>query len=77
MHIQWNLLGLVFLASFAAAVAVIVLVTLGIAALAPTTRTGPGRSAEISRGLRYTVAALCFAASALIIGYGIYVIVAK
>ncbi|MFF4597325.1 hypothetical protein [Amycolatopsis sp. NPDC001319] len=77
MHIQWNLLGLVFLVSFGAAVAVIVLVTLGIAALAPVARTGPGRGADASRGLRYIAAALCFSASALIIGYGIYVIVAE
>ncbi|MFI5611796.1 hypothetical protein [Amycolatopsis sp. NPDC051903] len=72
MHLQWNLLGLVFLLSFGAAVAVIVLVTLGIAALAPTRA-----DTEVPAGVRYAAAGLCFAASALIIGYGIYAIVAE
>jgi hypothetical protein len=77
VHIAWGELGLVFVVSFGAALAVVVLATLGIAALAPTTQRASGRTAEVSPGIRYTTAALCFTATALIIAYGIYVIIAK
>lgn len=77
MQIPWNLLGLVFLVSFGAAVAVIVLFTLGVAAISPGTRRTTSRIAELSPGARLATAAVCFGASALIVAYGVYVIVHK
>lgn len=78
MHISWDALGEVFLVSFGTAVGLILLASLGIAALAPPAggTSSPVR-AERSPALRYGVAGLCFLACVLLVGYGIYVIVGK
>lgn len=82
VKIDWGALGMVFLVSFATAVGVIVLFALGISALAmPGTEptSTPGGSAE--KGTRppwsWPLGILCFLACALVVGYGLYLIIAK
>lgn len=71
MHvsINWGALGEVFVVSFGAAVGVIVLFALGVNALA----TAAGPRAAAARPL----AVLCFLACVLVVGYGLYLIVAR
>jgi hypothetical protein len=67
--INWGALGEVFVVSFGAAVGVIVLFALGVNALA--TPTGPRTAAA------RPLAVLCFLACALVVGYGLYLLIAK
>ena len=67
--INWGALAGVFGVSFGAAVGVIVLFAFGVSALA--TPTGPRTAAA------RPLAALCFLACALVVGYGLYLIVAR
>jgi hypothetical protein len=73
VKIDWSALGLVSLVSFVAAVGVIVLFALGVSALAT-----PGGFAEEARPpWAWPVAMLCFLACALVVIYGLYLIIAK
>lgn len=67
--INWNALGEVFLVSFGGAVGVIVLFALGVSALA--TPTGPRAAAA------GPLAVLCFLACALVVAYGLYLLIAR
>jgi hypothetical protein len=72
MHINWSGLGEVFAIALLAGVGLVTLFSLGIASLGRR-ETGEGGSATLST----TLAALCFLACAAIVGYGIYLVVAK
>ena len=80
--IDWGSLAMVFFVSFGAAVGVIVLFALGVTALAtPSSASSPAQSqtrANISRPpWAWPVARLCFVACALVVAYGLYLIIAK
>ncbi len=79
--IDWGALGVVFLASFGTAVGVIVLFALGVSALGTPVagRVPSNRSVDNSTRPAWAlpVAALCFLACALVVVYGLYVIIAK
>ena len=73
MHIEWSALGEVAVVAFAVGVAIVVIFAVGVLAwsLRPAADTGRGRDGALA-----TVAAgLCFLACALIVCYGIYLIV--
>jgi hypothetical protein len=76
MHIAWDSVLVVFVVSFAAAAAVVVLVSFALVAL--STRAGAGApSARIGAGGNTIIAGLCLAAAAAIVLYGLYLIVAS
>lgn len=80
--IDWGALGAVFLVSFGAAVGLIVLFSLGVSALAaPVTQrsSAPDEAADkpVSRAALSPVALLYFGACALIVAYGLYLIIVK
>ena len=78
MSIDWAALGEVFLVSFAAAVGVIVLFSLGVSSLAITTEPPQATDKPASRTTSIPpVALLCFLACALIVAYGLYLIIIK
>ncbi|MGH3673978.1 MAG: hypothetical protein ACRDSH_25640 [Pseudonocardiaceae bacterium] len=84
VSIDWTALGEVFLVSFAAGVGLIVLFSLGINALATTTETSQSSPSDPTGGkaasrptLISPVAVLCFLACALIVAYGLYLIIIK
>jgi hypothetical protein len=79
MNINWSALGEVFVVSFGAAIAVIVLFSMGIRALAgpavdptPTPEQAAGNVAS-----RPVLAGSCFLGCALVVGYGLYLIIVK
>jgi hypothetical protein len=77
MHIHWGSLLIVFVVSFGSAVAVVTLVTfalVGLSARVPV--ASAGRPASMSAGAGTAVAAICLAAAAAIVLYGLYIIVA-
>ena len=80
--INWGALGMVCLVSFGTAVGVIVLFALGVNALA-TPETGPAAAPGEStgKGVRppwiWPVGMLCFLACALVVAYGLYLIIVK
>jgi hypothetical protein len=77
MHIAWNSILVVFVVSFAAAVAVVVLVSFALVALSDRDRAGAGGpSARIGVGGNTVVAGVCLTAAAAIVLYGLYLIVA-
>jgi hypothetical protein len=71
MNINWSGLLEVFLIALAAGVGVVVLFSFGIVALGR--RTEPGQSSPVAT----TVAVVCFLACVAMVGYGIYLVVAK
>lgn len=75
MHIEWGSLAQIFLVSFGAAVGVIALFALGVAALASSPPSPSRHIGQVSLGARHVVAALCFFACALMVCYGLYVII--
>jgi hypothetical protein len=79
MHIKWATLGEVFLVGLGLTLTVVLLYTLGVAALgarATALDAGPATGCRFGRVRGATaVAALCFAACALVVGYGVYLIV--
>ncbi len=79
MNIDWGALGEVFVVSFGAAIAVIVLFSFGIRALAGPAAdpaSAPGQAgAQVTP--RPALAVLCFLACALVVGYGLYLIIVK
>ena len=77
MHIAWGSLGEVFLVSFGAAVGVVVLFALGVTVLAPHPQRSGGQIRALPTTVRNTIAALCFLACALVVLYGLYLIIAR
>jgi hypothetical protein len=79
MSIAWNYLLLVFVVSFGAAVAVVVLVSLALVGLsaAEAAREGDTTPALFSSVTGRTVAGICLAAAAGIVLYALWIIVAK
>jgi hypothetical protein len=76
--IDWGALGLVFLVSFGAGVGVIVLFSLGVSALAAPVSTPGGTDPNSPRpAWAWPVATLCFLASALVVAFGLYLIIVK
>jgi len=77
VHIAWGSLGVVFVVSFGAAVAVVVLVTVALVGLSsrvqPSSRDA--RPAAFSSSTGTALAAICLAAAAAIVLYGLWVIV--
>lgn len=76
MHLEWAALGQIFLVSFGAAVGVIVLFSLGVAVLAPPAQGARGPGGDVPLGARRAIAALCFGTCVLVVGYGLYLIIA-
>jgi len=81
MSIAWGSLLVVFIVSFGAAVAVVVLVTCALVGLsarerATTAAAGGTAGGGLSAGAGTAVAGVCLAAAAAIVLYGLYVIVA-
>lgn len=72
MNIQWGDLGVVFIASLVATVCVVALFSVGVIGLSrqTTIKEGGGSGTGPLIG-----AIICFAACALIVAYGIYLIV--
>lgn len=77
MHIEWAALGEIFLVAFGAAVGVIMLFSLGVAVLAPPALGARGLGGDVPLGGRRTIATLCFLTCVLVVGYGIYLIIAR
>ncbi|MEU6463813.1 hypothetical protein [Streptomyces sp. NPDC046976] len=73
MHIDWSALARVAAVSLGVTVAVVVVFTLGVLGLsrAADRRTGPATA------LARAQAGLCFLACAVVVGYGIYLIVPR
>ncbi|MEV4320176.1 hypothetical protein [Actinocrispum sp. NPDC049592] len=71
MHINWSGLGEVFAIALAAGVGLVVLFSLGIAALGR--RNNEGEATAVNTA----VAGVCFLACVALVGYGIYLVVAK
>ena len=79
MHIAWGSLLIVFLVSFAAAVAVVALVSFALVALSGPSISDAGTGTTVAlpaSAANKAIAGLCIAAAGLIVLYGLYVIVA-
>ncbi|WP_018331928.1 hypothetical protein [Actinomycetospora chiangmaiensis] len=76
MSIAWGSLGLVALVSFAAAIAVTALVSFGIVGLAARAPRPDGPEPALSPAAGTAVGAVCLGVAALIVLYGLYLIVA-
>ena len=77
MHIAWDSILVVFVVSFAAAVAVVVLVSYALVALSAREGAGAGGpSSRIGVAGNTVVAGICLTAAGAIILYGLYLIVA-
>lgn len=75
MDIDWGSLAVVGVVSLAAAVAVVVLVAFALVGLSARTAPAEG-GGTLSPGAGTAVAALCLLATAAIVVYGLYMIVA-
>jgi hypothetical protein len=79
MHIAWGSLLIVFMVSFAAAVAVVVLVSFALVALSGPSIASPDSGTAVAlpaSAANKAIAGVCLAAAGLIGLYGLYVIVA-
>ncbi|HJQ56074.1 MAG TPA: hypothetical protein VJ890_04170 [Vineibacter sp.] len=79
MHIAWGSLGIVFMVSFAASVAVVTLVSFALVALSGRSIDSPGAGTSVAlpaTAANKAIAGVCLAAAGLIVLYGLYVIVA-
>ena len=80
MSIAWGSLFLVCIVSLAVGVAVVVLVAFALVGLSARQRAavgGPDDGAPtLSAGAGTAIAALCLAAAAAIVGYGLWIIIA-
>jgi hypothetical protein len=75
VNIAWGALGTVVVVSLVVGVAVPTLVAFGLVGLSARSQpAAPGRRG-LSAGAGTAVAGLCLAATALIVGYGLYLIV--
>jgi hypothetical protein len=72
MLIHWSGLGEVFAIALLAGVGLVTLFSLGIASLGRRDNTEGGTAT-----LSVTLAVICFVACAAIVGYGIYLVVAR
>ncbi|HJT03555.1 MAG TPA: hypothetical protein VJ757_07985 [Pseudonocardiaceae bacterium] len=74
--IDWGALGMVFFVSFGSAVGVIVLFAVGVSALAER-NCAPSQASQKVTGPRWArpVATLCFLGCALVVVYGLYLII--
>lgn len=74
--IDWGALGLVGIVSFAAAVAVVVLVSFALVGLSAREAAADGGEAGgMSAGVGTAIAGICLLAVAAIVVYGLYIIV--
>jgi hypothetical protein len=80
MSIKWGSLGEVFLVGLGVTVAVVVLFSLGVNALAARAAAldaaSDGSAAGRGVGASTAIAVLCFGVCVLVVAYGIYLIVA-
>ncbi|MGH3671612.1 MAG: hypothetical protein ACRDSH_13410 [Pseudonocardiaceae bacterium] len=81
VHVDWGALGLVSLVSFGAAVGLIILFALGVSALAapaaePSSHLGATGHDGGRPAWSWPVAAVCFLTCALVVAYGLYLIIA-
>jgi hypothetical protein len=78
MHIAWDSFVVVSVVSFAAAVAVVVLVSFALVALSGRPGAAVGEPGQVATATRsgQAIAGVCLAAAALIVLYGLYIIVA-
>jgi hypothetical protein len=76
MHVKWGALGDVFLVGLGVTIVVVVLFSLGVNAMAARADALEGGSATAGKAAPATaLAALCFSVCALVVAYGIYLIV--
>ncbi|MFC5946914.1 hypothetical protein ACFQH9_01315 [Pseudonocardia lutea] len=75
MSIAWGALGTVVVASLVVGVAVIALVAFALVGLSARSQPAVVGRRGLSPAAGTVVAGLCLAATALIVGYGLYVIV--
>ncbi|HEY1971679.1 MAG TPA: hypothetical protein VGH89_27235 [Pseudonocardia sp.] len=75
MGIKWDALGEVFVVGVGVTVVVVVLFSLGANALAARTQALEAGPEGGSAGVATATAVLCFAVCALIVAYGLYLIV--
>ena len=75
MHIDWASLVAVAVVAAAAALTVVLLIAFAVIGLSPRAAQGNGPDGAHS-GAGAAVAALCVLAAGLIVGYGLYLIVA-
>lgn len=76
MHISWDSLLVVFLVSFAAAVAIVILVSFALVALSARDRAVEGAPpSRIGVGGNTVIAGICLTAVAAIVLYGLYLVV--
>ncbi|MGB7795303.1 MAG: hypothetical protein WBL53_03435 [Pseudonocardiaceae bacterium] len=76
MHIAWGSLGIVFVVSFGAAVAVVVLVAFALVALSARAANPDDPPAIMGVGAGTALAGVCLTAAAAIVLYGLYIIIA-
>jgi hypothetical protein len=76
MSIAWGSLGVVAIVSFASAVVVTALVSFGIVGLAARSPRPDGPEPALSPGAGTAVGVTCLVVAALIVLYGLYIIVA-
>ncbi|GAA4687158.1 hypothetical protein GCM10023215_23480 [Pseudonocardia yuanmonensis] len=75
MSIAWGALGTVVIASLVIGVALIALVSFALVGLSARSQPATAGKRGLSPAAGTAVAGLCLAAGALIVGYGLYVIV--
>jgi len=76
MHIKWGALGDVFLVGLGVTIVVVVLFSLGVNAMAARADALEGGPATSGKAAPATaLAVLCFGVCALVVAYGIYLIV--
>jgi hypothetical protein len=79
VHIDWASLVRVAVVAAAAALTVVLLISFAVVALSRSGRPADGPDGEASlahAGFGTAIAALCVLAAGLIVGYGLYVIIA-
>ena len=81
MHIDWGSLAAVAIVAAAAAVTVVLLVAFAVVALSTRSQPGVdgadgGQASGTHPGVGTAVAVLCVLAAGLIVGYGLYLIIA-
>lgn len=80
MHIDWASLATVAIVAAAAALTIVLLISFAVVALSRSARRADGPDGDVSithDGVGTAIACLCVFAAALIVCYGIYLIVAE
>lgn len=75
MHIAWGPLLVVFVVTFAVAVAVVVLVSFGLVGLSARTVSPDAPPARVSARAGTIIGGLCLLVAAAITAFGVYIIV--